>query len=86
MTDPDPPAPAFTPDELKHAFHAFKKRYKLTKLNEESKLGGGRPTTSGKKADGIGIVPPGEFPREIWRELTRQGRLKDLGGGFYRLP
>lgn len=87
MTDPTPPAqPSFTPEELKHAFHAFKKRHKLTKLDQESHLGGGRPTTGGKSAAGIGIRPPTEFPREIWHELARQGRIKDMGGGMYGMP
>lgn len=68
---------------LKSALTAFKKRYKLTKLNDESKLGGGRPTTGGKKSDLSAIVPPREFPREVWVELARQGKIKDMGGGFY---
>jgi hypothetical protein len=69
--------------QLKAAFTAFKKRYKLTVLNDESKLGGGRPVTGGKKSAISGIVPPREFPMEVWQELARQGRIKDCGGGFY---
>lgn len=73
-------------DQLKRALGAFKKRLKLTKLDQESKLGGGRPTTSGKKSDIMGIIPPTDFPPAVWQELARQGRLKNMGGGFYGLP
>lgn len=69
--------------QLKSAFTAFKKRYKLTVLNDESKLGGGRPVTGGKKSAISGIVPPREFPADVWAELAKQGRIKDCGGGFY---
>lgn len=69
--------------QLKMALTAFKKRYKLTKLNDESRLGGGRPTTGGKKSDISGIVPPREFAKDLWEELAKQGKIKDVGGGFY---
>lgn len=84
--DPTPaptPAPAFDEVQLKAAMTAFKKRLKLTRLDDESKLGGGRPVTGGKKSAIVGIVPPREFPREVWAELVRQNKLKDTGGGFY---
>jgi hypothetical protein len=84
-----PPAavpPSFTEDELKRALGAFKKRLKLTKLDQESKLGASRPMTSGKKTEGMGIVPPNDYPRAMWRELASQGKIKDMGGGFYTLP
>ncbi len=70
---------------LKTAFNAFKKRYKLTKLDQESHLGAGRPMTSGRSAAGIGINPPNQFPREVWQELAKQGKIKDMGGGFYSM-
>jgi hypothetical protein len=65
---------------------AFKKRLKLTRLDQESKLGGGRPVTSGKKSDIAGIIPPNQFPRAVWKELAARKLLKDMGGGFYTLP
>jgi hypothetical protein len=64
----------------------FRKRLKFTKLDQESKLGGGRPMTSGKKSDIQGIIPPREIPPQVWAELARQKKLKDMGGGFYSLP
>lgn len=82
----DTPTPAITDDQLRQAFHAFKKRLKLTKLDKESSLGAGRPMTSGKQAGDIGIIPPNQFPREVWQALAKTGRIKDLGGGFYRMP
>ncbi len=72
------------PENLKRAMKAFRKRLKLTKLDEESKLGG-RYVSSGRKSSVVAILPPHQYPPEVWRELARQGRLKDKGGGFYEL-
>lgn len=74
------------PERLKAAFTVFKKRLKLTRLDDESRLGGGRPMTSGRKSEIAGITPPNDFPAEVWKELARQGRIKDTGGGFYTMP
>jgi hypothetical protein len=96
MTTPTDPTPApqaspqatpqFSEDDLKRALHAFKKRLKLTKLDQESSLGAGRPMTSGKKSNIAGIIPPNQFPAALWRELANRKLLKDMGGGFYSLP
>ena len=72
------------PAEVKRAIKAFKKRLKLTRLNDESKLGR-NPLTSGKKSDVVAIMPPHQYPVAIWQELIRRGRLKDAGNGFYEL-
>lgn len=92
MTDPTPSAdqstpagPAIPEETLKAALTAFKKRFKLTKLNDESKLGASRPMTGGKKSEIQGIMPPSDFKREVWQELARQGKIKNMGGGFYGL-
>ena len=69
---------------IKRAMKAFRKRLKLTRLNEESKLGR-NPLTSGKKSQVVAIMPPRQYPLEVWQELVRQGRLKDTGSGFYEL-
>jgi hypothetical protein len=81
-----PLPPQADPAVLKSAFNAFKKRWKLTRLDAESKLGGGRPVTSGKASGIAGIQPPTEFPKEVWAELARQGRIKDMKGGFFGMP
>ena len=82
---PATPAPAIPDDTLKQALGAFKKRLKLTRLDQESKLGAHKPMTSGKKLENLGIQPPNQFPREVWKELARQGKIKDMGGGFYTM-
>jgi len=86
MTD-EPPAESespLDPADVKRAMKAFRKRLKLTRLNEESKLGR-NPLTSGKKSDVVAIMPPHQYPDAVWQELIRRGRLKDAGNGFYEL-
>lgn len=73
-------------DQLNRALSAFKKRLKLTRLDQESKLGASRPMTGGKKTEGLGIVPPNQFPMDCYRELAARGKIKDMGGGFYTMP
>ena len=64
---------------------AFKKRLKLTKLDHESKLGRS-PLSAGRDAAFDSILPPREFPPEIWKVLVAHGELAELGHGFYMLP
>jgi hypothetical protein len=72
------------PEVLKSAMKAFKKRLKLTALDADSSLGRG-PFSSGPKGV-YAIQPPSQFPREVWQELYRLGKLKDSGQGLYELP
>ncbi len=72
-----------TAQELKHALKAFRKRLKLTQLDEESKLGGG--PLSHNRARIVAISPPNQFPQAVWDELVKQGKLKKGGGGTYEL-
>ncbi len=68
-----------TEEELKRALKAFKKRLKLTKLDEESGLSRG----GGKKSGITGITPPTGHPPGIWEELVSKGKLKrDMGNTF----
>lgn len=83
MADPAPGTPP-SKEQLKAAFKAFKKRLKLTRLEEESKLSR-RATTSGKGSDIVAIQPPVDFPHEVWEELVKQGKLKKAGHGMYEL-
>jgi len=71
------------PEVLKSAMKAFKKRLKLTVLDDDSSVGRG-PFSSGPKGV-FAIQPPSQFPREVWEELCRQGRLRDSGHGMYEL-
>ena len=82
---PAPAAPSTppTPGELKGALKAFKKRLKLTQLEEDSRLG--HSPLTGAKSRITAIQPPTGFGREIWEELRAKGYLKDDGGGFYQL-
>ena len=73
-----------TPQDLKSAFKAFKKRLKLTRLDAESNLGGG-PLSSGRSSGITAIMPPNQFPPAVWDELVKQGKLKKAGGGMYEL-
>lgn len=95
---PAPPAPtppaasasAATPNTppdaqvLRGALKAFRKRLKLTRLDEDSKLGVG-PLSSGRRSGVVAIAPPSQFPAEVWEALVQQGRLKRAGRGFYAL-
>jgi hypothetical protein len=80
MSETAPPSK----EKLKAAFKAFKKRLKLTRLEEESKLTR-RPTTSGQPSAIVAIVPPVEFPAAVWEELVKQGKLKKAGHGTLEL-
>ncbi len=70
--------------DRKMALKAFKKRMKMTRLNDESKLGG-RYTSGGHTSAIVGIVPPTEFRREIWDSLIEEGKLKRVGAGLLAL-
>jgi hypothetical protein len=83
-SETSPPSGPCDPQELRKALKAFKKRLKLTRLEDESKLGGG-PMSKGGSSGIVAIQPPHEFPRPIWDELVRQGRLKYAGHGLYEL-
>jgi len=72
-----------TPETLRSAMKAFKKRLKLTALDDDSRLG--RSALSGGPTGVFAIKPPNQFPQEVWNELCRQGRLHDTGHGLYEL-
>ncbi len=79
-----PGAAPIAPETLKSALTAFKKRLKLTVLNDESRLAP-RPMTGGKRSEISAIIPPDQFPREVWDALVQQGKLRYTGQGFYEL-
>src|ERR1051326_5250605 len=70
-----------TAEDLKRAFKAFKKRLKLTCLDDESNLGGG-PMSGGRKANIVAITPPNQFPPAVWEALVDKGKLKRAGHGM----
>jgi len=75
---------ALSPEVLKRAMKAFKKRLKLTALDEDSRLGKG--AFSGGPQGVCAIQPPNQYPTEVWAELCRQGKLRNIGHGLYELP
>ena len=81
----DAPVESIPAETLKKAMKAFRRRVKLTRLDQESKLGVG-PMSSGRTSEFDSIIPPHEFPAEVWRALAAEGRLEDTGRGFYKLP
>jgi hypothetical protein len=80
-----PAGEADSKDVLKSAFKAFKKRWKLTQLDQESRIGRG-PISSGQKSSIVGIQPPDQFPAAVWEALVEDGRLKRAGRGQYSMP
>jgi hypothetical protein len=82
---PSAETPAIAPEVLKSAYNAFKKRWKLTRLDYESRIGRG-PLSAGSRSAIVGIEPPREFPRAAWEELAKQGRIKSAGSGLYSMP
>jgi hypothetical protein len=85
MSTPDSPSvPPPSPQELKAALKAFKKRLKLTCLDDQSCIGVG-PMSSGRPASIVAITPPDQYPSAVWDELARQGKLKRSGSRMYEL-
>jgi hypothetical protein len=80
-----PQAPPPSPQELKAALKAFKKRLKLTCLDDQSRIGVG-PMSSGRDSGIVAITPPDQYPPAVWEELVRQGKLRRSGQGLYELP
>ena len=72
------------PATLKRALQMFRKRAKLTRLDDESSLGRS-PLTKGSNDALSAITPPAEFPSAVWEELVRQGKLRSIGHGLYEL-
>ena len=80
MSDASP----ISKDDLKAAFKAFKKKLKLTRLDDDSRLNY-QPTSGDKTYQIVAITPPSQYPREVWEELVKQGKLKAGKQGMYEL-
>jgi hypothetical protein len=72
-----------TEEDLRKALKAFKKRLKMTQLDDDSKLSHGPMSKGGSQI--VSIQPPTGFGREIWEELVEKGFLRRDGIGFYAL-
>ena len=86
MSDPQPSTPSDSPNPevLRKALKAFKKRLKVVRLDDESRLGYGG-MTSGNQSGITAITPPNQYPAAIWQELAKRGKLKHVGQGLYEL-
>jgi hypothetical protein len=73
----------YTDNELKKAYHAFKKKLKMQQLEDDSVLG--RSPLTGTRSTVVAIQPPLGFGKEIWQELADKEYLKADGGGFYAI-
>ena len=72
-------APEVSKEDIKRAMKAFKKRLKLYKRDDESKLGGGA-FTAGKSSSIVGIRPPDGFDDAVWKALEAKGRIRRVPG------
>ena len=78
------PSGSPTAEELRKAMKAFKKRLKLTRLDDDSGLGHG-PMSSGKSSGIVAIMPPNQYSQAVWDALVARGRLKSAGHGLYQI-
>lgn len=85
QAQPETSAVEVSEREMNDALRMFRKRIKLARLNDESKLGG-HGMTSGKKSGIASMEAPREVPRHVWKALAKAGKLIDEGHGFYALP
>ena len=72
-----------TEDDMKKALKAFRKRLKVTQLDEDSRLG--HSPLTGAKSRIVSMQPPAGFGKEVWEELANRGFLKRDGVGFFEL-
>ena len=79
-----PAAEAPSPEILKAALKAFRKRLKLTRLDDASRIGRG-PMSSGQGSTIAAITPPDQYPRAVWEALAKQGKLIAASHGMYSL-
>ena len=76
------PDGTFTKETFQRAMKAFKKRLKLSRLDDESKLGH-EPMTKGGRSGICAVQPPDQYPVEVFDALVERGRLKKAGPGLY---
>ena len=76
--------PVHDREVLKKAVKAFRKRLKLARLDEESKLS--HVFSKGERSGIAGVAPPDQFGPDVWAELVRAGRMLDVGHGVLELP
>tara|TARA_R110002072_G_scaffold4174_5_gene29526 strand:- start:31203 stop:31499 length:297 start_codon:yes stop_codon:yes gene_type:complete len=74
----------FTKETLKRAMKALKKRLKVTRLDDESRLGHDAMSSGGNSGI-VAVKPPTQYPIEVWQALEAQGRVSSDRNGLYEL-
>ena len=69
------PDGTFTKETLQRAMKALKKRLKVTRLDDESRLGHD-PMSKGGRSGVVGVRPPPQYPAEVWQALEQKGRIR----------
>jgi hypothetical protein len=78
------PDGSFTKETLQRAMKALKKRLKVARLDDESKLGRD-PMSKGGRSGISGVKPPEQYPAEVWQALEQKGRVRGIGHGLYEV-
>lgn len=73
-----------TKETIKRAMKAFRKRIKLMRLDEESRIGR-NPLSHGEHSTIFAIRPPDQYPIELWDKLVEMGRLRRDRNGLYEI-
>ena len=95
MTLPEPGQPnenliernpdgTFTKSTLKRAMKALKRRLKVTRLDDESRLGGDAMTKGGR-SNITAVKAPEQYPDEVWQALEEKGRIRGIGHRLYEV-
>jgi hypothetical protein len=79
LSSPSQEPPMSTEEEQKRALKAFKKKLKLARLDDESRLG--KP--GGNRSGIMGITPPPGHPPDVWESLVKAGKLRREMSGTY---
>lgn len=78
------PDGTFTKETLQRAMKALKKRLKVTRLDDESKLGHDAMSKGGHSGI-VAMKPPPQYPPEVWQALEAKGRVRSDRHGLYEI-
>jgi hypothetical protein len=79
------PDGSLTKETLTRAMKALKKRLKVTRLDDESRIGGRDGMTKGGRSGIVAVKPPEQYPADVWQTLEAKGRIKSAGHGLYEV-
>jgi hypothetical protein len=71
-------------EPLLRAVKALKKRIKLTRLDDESRLGHDAMSKGGRSGI-VAVKPPTQYPPEVWQALEQKGRVRIDRNGLVEL-